>query len=72
MTDLLTSCALPGCWVVFEHHDGPGRPRRYCCDDHRREADTMRKRTVARLALLREQVRRDEHLLAALGEGGAA
>lgn len=39
-------------------------------DEHRREADTMRKRTAARLALLREQVRRDEHLLAAELEEG--
>jgi len=30
----------------------------------------MRKRTVARLALLRDQIRRDEHLLAALGGSG--
>lgn len=67
MSAFLTSCALPGCWAVYAQTEGPGRPRRYCSDEHRREADTMRKRTVARLGLLRDQVRRDEHLLAALG-----
>lgn len=67
MSDLPTPCALPGCWALCPQPEGAGRPRRYCSDEHRREADTMRKRTVARLNLLRDQVRRDEHLLAALG-----
>lgn len=67
MTEFLTTCGLPGCWALYEQIEGRGRPRRYCSDEHRRQADTMRKRTVARLALLRDQMRRDEHLLAALG-----
>lgn len=77
MSDLPTPCALPGYWQLCEQPPGAGRPRRYCTDDHRRQADTMRKRTIARLTMLRDQVRRDEHLLAALGgpddlEGGEA
>jgi hypothetical protein len=64
---LLIPCGLPGCWAIYEQTQGAGRPRRYCSDEHRREAETMRKRTVARLTRLRDQVRRDEHLLAALG-----
>lgn len=67
MSDFLIPCHLPGCWALIDQPSGPGRPRRYCSDEHRREADTMRKRTVARLTHLREQIRRDEHLLAALG-----
>jgi hypothetical protein len=59
-------CRLPACWALCEQ-PGRGRPRRYCSDEHRREADLMRTRTVARLAHLREMIRRDEHLLAALG-----
>lgn len=64
---MATPCELPGCWALVERTPGAGRPRRYCTEEHRREADTMRKRVVARLASLREQIRRDEHLLAALG-----
>lgn len=64
---LLTPCALPGCWALCEQSTAAGRPRLYCTDEHRREADTMRRRVVARLAAMREQIRRDEHLLAALG-----
>lgn len=63
----LSPCRLPGCWTLIEQPTGAGRPRHYCTDEHRRAADTMRKRTVARLTRLRDQVRLDEHLLAALG-----
>ncbi len=61
-------CALPGCWQLVVKRKGPGRPWHYCSDEHRRDADTMRKRTVARLEFFRDQVRRDEHLLAALSD----
>jgi len=67
MSDYLATCGLPGCWSLFEQTEGRGRPRRYCSEEHRRAADTMRKRTLARLDLMRDAVRRDEHLLAALG-----
>jgi hypothetical protein len=60
-------CRLPGCWELIEQAGGRGRPRHYCCDDHRRAADLMRTRTIARLMHMREMIRRDEHLLAVLG-----
>lgn len=66
---VLTPCGLPGCWELIERTPGRGRPRVYCSDEHRRQADAMRKATEARLSHMREQVRRDEHLLAALGGG---
>lgn len=64
---LLDHCALVGCWAVIENHPGRGRRRRYCTDDHRREADTMRKRALARVEHLTALLDRERHLLAALG-----
>jgi hypothetical protein len=64
---VLDVCGLVGCWTVIESHAGPGRRRRYCSDEHRRDADTMRKRAVARIDHLAALLERERHLLAALG-----
>lgn len=61
-------CERIGCWHTFVVTLGRGRPRRYCSDDCRRQADTDRKRCVARIERLRELLRREEHLLAAMGD----
>ena len=61
-------CERIGCRNGFTINLGRGRPRRYCCDECRRDADTDRKRCVARIERMRELLRREEHLLAAMGE----
>lgn len=62
-----STCERVGCWSTFVVTLGRGRPRRYCSDECRRQADTDRKRCVARVERLRELLRREEHLLAAMG-----
>lgn len=61
-------CLRVTCWNIFFVEPGPGRPRRYCSDECRRRADTDRKRCLARIEQLRDQLRREEHLLAAMTE----
>lgn len=62
-----TVCERIGCWATFVINLGRGRTRRYCTDECRRQADTDRKRCLARIAQLEEQLRREQHLLAAMG-----
>lgn len=61
-------CERIGCWQTFVVTLGRGRPRRYCSDECRRQADADRKRCAARVERLRDLLRREEHLLAAMGD----
>ena len=66
MSETLDYCGLIGCWRPLVQK-GRGRRRDYCCDEHRREARNMRREAEARIARFSELIRRDQHLLAALG-----
>lgn len=60
-------CERFGCWNTFIVTLGRGRPKRYCSEDCRRQADVERKRCVARIELLEKQLTRERHILAAMG-----
>lgn len=61
------TCERIGCWATFVTTAGRGRPRRYCSDECRRQADVDRTRCVARIDRLEELLRRERHLFAAMG-----